>query len=78
MQILEPSNVLTHWSIGLWGWLTPFVLILLIVCIQKEGKHKTNNPCPICRDEYLILDYRNVKLLKHFVCQKTDAILTTQ
>ena len=25
MQILESSNVLTRWSVGLWDWLTPFV-----------------------------------------------------
>jgi small subunit ribosomal protein S18b len=27
----------------------------------------TGNPCPICRDEYLVLDYRNVELLKQFI-----------
>jgi len=27
----------------------------------------TSNPCPICRDEYLVLDYRNVELLKQFI-----------
>merc|ERR1712168_1751058 len=35
-------------------------------CI-RQGRITTGNPCPICRDEYLVLDYRNVALLKHFV-----------
>lgn len=35
-------------------------------CI-RGGQVTTGNPCPICRDEYLVLDYRNVKLLKQFI-----------
>jgi len=35
-------------------------------CI-KDGRVETGNPCPICRDEYLVVDYRNVKLLEHFL-----------
>ncbi|KAF7260796.1 hypothetical protein EG68_01824 [Paragonimus skrjabini miyazakii] len=27
----------------------------------------SSNPCPICRDEFLVLDYRNTKLLKQFI-----------
>jgi small subunit ribosomal protein S18b len=27
----------------------------------------TGNPCPICRDEFLVLDYRNTDLLKQFI-----------
>ncbi|KAB7506060.1 28S ribosomal protein S18b, mitochondrial [Armadillidium nasatum] len=43
-------------------------------CI-KEDVLITGNPCPICRDEYLVIDFRNVKLLKQFVCPYTDKIL---
>lgn len=35
-------------------------------CI-RAGVISTGNPCPICRDEYLVLDYRNVKLLEQFI-----------
>lgn len=35
-------------------------------CI-RHGVISTGNPCPICRDEYLVLDYRNVKLLEQFI-----------
>ncbi|KAH0945233.1 hypothetical protein HN011_002525 [Eciton burchellii] len=35
-------------------------------CI-RQGIISTGNPCPICKDEYLILDHRNVKLLKQFI-----------
>nr|XP_053627100.1 28S ribosomal protein S18b, mitochondrial-like [Cherax quadricarinatus] len=36
----------------------------------------TGNPCPICRDEYLVLDYRNVDLLKQFISEHNGAILS--
>uniref|UniRef100_A0A8C8RKV1 Small ribosomal subunit protein mS40 n=1 Tax=Pelusios castaneus TaxID=367368 RepID=A0A8C8RKV1_9SAUR len=35
-------------------------------CIR--AKKVTGNPCPICRDQKLHLDYRNVKLLEQFIC----------
>lgn len=35
-------------------------------CIRK-GEISTGNPCPICRDEYLVLDHRNSELLKQFI-----------
>uniref|UniRef100_A0A915JX43 Small ribosomal subunit protein mS40 n=1 Tax=Romanomermis culicivorax TaxID=13658 RepID=A0A915JX43_ROMCU len=34
----------------------------------KFGKFATNWPCPICRDEYLVVDYR---LLKQFLVEAT-------
>lgn len=37
----------------------------------------TGNPCPICRDEYLVLDYRNVDLLQQFLSKETGKILPT-
>jgi small subunit ribosomal protein S18b, mitochondrial len=27
----------------------------------------TGNPCPICRDEYLVVSHKNLKLLSQFV-----------
>lgn len=46
-----------------------FVLPLLtrLTCVGEDGFLNTGNPCPICRDEYLIIDYRNVKLLQQFI-----------
>ncbi|KAJ6652882.1 hypothetical protein lerEdw1_010540 [Lerista edwardsae] len=38
-------------------------------CIR--GKSICGNPCPICRDQNLFLDYRNVKLLEQFICPYT-------
>ena len=35
-------------------------------CIRKD-KLTTRNACPICRDEYLVVDYRNLKLLDQFI-----------
>ncbi|XP_053234556.1 28S ribosomal protein S18b, mitochondrial [Podarcis raffonei] len=38
-------------------------------CIR--GKHICGNPCPICRDQNLFLDYRNVRLLEQFISPHT-------
>ncbi|KAK2578699.1 hypothetical protein KPH14_011666 [Odynerus spinipes] len=42
----------------------------------RGGIISTGNPCPICRDEYLVLDYRNVKLLEQFISEHTGEILS--
>ena len=42
-------------------------------CI-KSGMIATGSPCPICRDEYLVLDYRNVDLLKQFINPYTGEV----
>ncbi|KAF2881140.1 hypothetical protein ILUMI_25051 [Ignelater luminosus] len=44
-------------------------------CI-RGGQISTGNPCPICRDEYLVLHEENVNLLKQFVCPHTGSILS--
>lgn len=36
-------------------------------CLDNHYKFKTNNPCPICRDEYLFFDYRNPELIMQFL-----------
>ncbi|CAF1477617.1 unnamed protein product, partial [Didymodactylos carnosus] len=41
---------------------------------SEEGLYIRGNPCPICRDEYLLLDYRNIKLLKQFINKHTGEI----
>ncbi|KAJ9595969.1 hypothetical protein L9F63_012862, partial [Diploptera punctata] len=43
-------------------------------CI-RGGAISTGSPCPICRDEYLVLDHQNVDLLKQFVSPHTGAVL---
>lgn len=44
-------------------------------CI-RGGEISTGNPCPICRDEYLVLDPENVDLLKQFISPFTGATLS--
>ncbi|XP_053978272.1 28S ribosomal protein S18b, mitochondrial [Hylaeus volcanicus] len=44
-------------------------------CIRAEVID-TGSPCPICRDEYLVLDYRNVDLLKQFISEHSGEILS--
>lgn len=44
-------------------------------CI-RQGKISCGNPCPICRDEYLVLDHRNVDLLKQFISPQTGRVLS--
>ncbi|XP_050361790.1 28S ribosomal protein S18b, mitochondrial [Nymphalis io] len=41
----------------------------------RNGVISTGNPCPICRDEYLILEPRNTKLLEQFISEYTGHIL---
>ncbi|KAJ8039426.1 28S ribosomal protein S18b, mitochondrial [Holothuria leucospilota] len=42
-------------------------------CIRGSGDDRkvASNACPICRDENLKIDYRNVELLEQFVCSHT-------
>ncbi|XP_050078488.1 28S ribosomal protein S18b, mitochondrial [Anopheles maculipalpis] len=44
-------------------------------CIRK-GRISTGNPCPICRDEYLVLDHNNIDLLKQFISSQTGEVLS--
>ncbi|KAM9000059.1 28S ribosomal protein S18b, mitochondrial [Sarcophilus harrisii] len=41
-------------------------------CIR--GNKVAGNPCPICRDQKLHVDFRNVKLLEQFICAQTGVI----
>lgn len=36
----------------------------------------TGNPCPICRDEYLILDHKNPGLLKQFISEQNGDVIS--
>ncbi|KAK3933395.1 28S ribosomal protein S18b, mitochondrial [Frankliniella fusca] len=44
-------------------------------CI-KNDRIATGNPCPICRDEYLVLHETNTDLLKQFISPYTGEILS--
>merc|ERR1712170_325174 len=43
-----------------------------------DGRIATGNPCPICRGEYLVVDYRNLDLIKQFVSEYNGEILTSK
>ncbi|XP_074595933.1 mitochondrial ribosomal protein S18B [Brevipalpus obovatus] len=47
-------------------------------CVGDDGYILGNNPCPICRDKYLTLDYRNVELIKQFIDLYTDQLIPLQ
>lgn len=42
----------------------------------RGGQITTGNPCPICRDEYLVLHENNIELLQQFICPHTGSILS--
>ncbi|PSN43440.1 Pyridine nucleotide-disulfide oxidoreductase domain-containing protein 1, partial [Blattella germanica] len=42
----------------------------------RAGKISTGNPCPICRDEYLVLHHENVGLLRQFISPQTGKVLS--
>ncbi|XP_064649883.1 small ribosomal subunit protein mS40-like [Lineus longissimus] len=44
-------------------------------CI-RAGEVSTGNPCPICRDEYLVIDFKNRDLLKQFINPYTGEVLS--
>lgn len=44
-------------------------------CIRGD-QVATGNPCPICRDEYLVLHENNTELLNQFICPHTGSILS--
>lgn len=45
-------------------------------CVNAEGFVDTSYPCPICRDEYLVLHPENAKLLGQFIDPYTGEIIT--
>lgn len=46
-----------------------------ISCVGDDGFIKYGQACPICRDEYLVLHHKNVKLLKQFISPHTGQVL---
>lgn len=44
-------------------------------CINSSGFLDTSYPCPICRDEYLVLHPENPQLLKQFIDPNTGATI---
>lgn len=44
-----------------------------LTCI-RQGRISTGNPCPICRDEYLVLHEDNKELLKQFISGNTGKV----
>lgn len=49
-----------------------------LTCINDEGFVDTSYPCPICRDEYLVLHHDNEKLISQFINPYTAKLMTTQ
>ncbi|KAK3786004.1 hypothetical protein RRG08_001180 [Elysia crispata] len=44
----------------------------------RSGELATSSPCPVCRDEYLVLDAKNTKLLEQFISPFSGEILDSQ
>lgn len=44
-------------------------------CIRQDII-TTGNPCPICRDEYLVVDHRNLDLIKQFISPQSGKVLS--
>ncbi|XP_076175260.1 mitochondrial ribosomal protein S18B [Ptiloglossa arizonensis] len=44
-------------------------------CI-RNFEISTGNPCPICKDEYLVLDYLNIDLLNQFISKNNGSIIS--
>ena len=46
MQFLKLSKVLTHWSVGLWGWLTSLVIFIILIKIRFFFQIASGNLIP--------------------------------
>ncbi|KAL5011868.1 hypothetical protein ScPMuIL_010419 [Solemya velum] len=46
-------------------------------CI-RGGEISTGSPCPICRDEYLIVNFKNIRLLEQFISPYTGELMPTK
>jgi len=46
-------------------------------CIRND-RISTGNPCPICRDEYLVVDHRNLKLITQFIDEYSGRVYNTR
>ncbi|KAI2801925.1 Ribosomal protein S18 [Blomia tropicalis] len=44
------------------------------ISCTENGFISTTNPCVICRDRYLVLDYKNIELLHHFISPHTGYV----
>ncbi|ESP04992.1 hypothetical protein LOTGIDRAFT_109474, partial [Lottia gigantea] len=55
----------------------PAPLTTRATCVRGEYT-ATGSPCPVCRDEYLVVDYRNVKLIEHFTNPETGELYETK
>ena len=42
---------------------------------QLDERLVTGNPCPICRDVYLVVHEKNTKLLQQFISPQTDQVM---
>ncbi|XP_063973221.1 small ribosomal subunit protein mS40 [Diachasmimorpha longicaudata] len=42
----------------------------------RQGIITTGNPCPICRDEYLVFDHRNTALLHQFISEFNGEVIS--
>ncbi|MGH0177146.1 UNVERIFIED_CONTAM: hypothetical protein FKN15_074566 [Acipenser sinensis] len=42
--------------------------------VLKRGDKISGNPCPVCRDPKIQVDYRNVKLLEQFISTHSGVI----
>ncbi|KAK3611011.1 hypothetical protein CHS0354_005442 [Potamilus streckersoni] len=62
-----------HYRRNFKGWIVPETRK---TCI-RAGKMTTGSPCPVCRDEYLVVDYRNVKLLEQFISPSDGKVIAS-
>ena len=43
-------------------------------CMNKDGTITTGSPCPLCRDERLLITYNNLPLLIQYIDQQTGLL----
>ncbi|KAL3871561.1 hypothetical protein ACJMK2_039552 [Sinanodonta woodiana] len=72
-QSYSDKPVWFHYRRNYKGWILPETRK---TCIRAR-KMTTGSPCPICRDEYLVVDYRNVRLLEQFISPSDGKVIAS-
>uniref|UniRef100_A0A8C9MEA6 Small ribosomal subunit protein mS40 n=1 Tax=Serinus canaria TaxID=9135 RepID=A0A8C9MEA6_SERCA len=68
-----PRAVWRSFNSGVGGRMEPLRVRGFLEERGRRGR-PVGNPCPICRDRNLLVDFRNVKLLDQFICPHSGVI----
>ncbi|OQR70621.1 28S ribosomal protein S18b [Tropilaelaps mercedesae] len=75
-EVYGNEPVWTNYRRNFKGQFKPFKARPSCLINTADPHINTASPCPICRDEYLVVHHQNTKLLKQFISPYTGKILS--